>query len=51
MKAGKQYARVVWLNGTVINTVYFDGTCDNEYVRRSLIDHDGYDPGIKVTFV
>lgn len=38
----------VILNGKVIDTVWFQTICDAEYIRRSLIDHDGYDPRIKV---
>lgn len=30
------------------DTVYFTSDCDAEYVRNSLIDHDGYDPDIRV---
>lgn len=32
----------VILNGKVIDTVWFNKDCDADYVRRSLIDHDGY---------
>lgn len=31
-----------------LDTVFFDDTCDKEYVRQSLIDHDGYSPNIFV---
>lgn len=27
---------------TEINTVFYTDDCDEDYVRRSLIDHDGY---------
>jgi len=40
----------VILKGKVIDTVFYDNDCDAEYVRRGLIEHDGYDPGIKVSF-
>ena len=38
----------VILNGKVIDTVYYLPDCDAEYVRRRLIDHDGYDSNISV---
>ena len=31
-----------------IDTVYFSKGCAADYVRRSLIEHDGYDPRIVV---
>lgn len=38
----------VYLNGKLIDTVFFNRGCDRDYVRRSLIEHDGYDPNIVV---
>ena len=38
----------VILNGKVIDTVWFTKDCDADYVRRSLIGHDGYDYRITV---
>ena len=38
----------VYLNGHLIDTVFYDVDCDEDYVRRGLIDHDGYDSGIVV---
>ena len=38
----------VYLNGRLIDTVFYDKTCDTEYVRESLINHDGYNPNIIV---
>lgn len=38
----------VFLNGKKIDTVFFDDDMDAETVKRSLVDHDGYDPGITV---
>ena len=38
----------VTLNGKSIDIVHFDTNCDADYVKRSLIDHDGYDSGINV---
>lgn len=39
-------------NGKVVrlftDTVFFDDNCDADYVRRSLIDHDGYPADIVV---
>jgi hypothetical protein len=31
-----------------IDTVFFDDNCDREYVRQSLITHDGYSQNIQV---
>jgi hypothetical protein len=39
----------VMLNGKNIDTVFYDKDCDADYVKRGLIDHDGYDPGITVS--
>ncbi len=33
----------VYLNGKLIDTVFFNKTCDSQYVKDSLISHDGYD--------
>lgn len=30
----------------LIDTVFYNANCDQDYVTRSLIDHDGYDPSI-----
>ena len=38
----------VYLNGKLIDTVFYDADCDADYVRRGLINHDGYDPRIVV---
>jgi hypothetical protein len=35
-------------NGKVIDTVFYDKTCDLHYVRKTLIDHDGYPTDITV---
>ena len=37
----------VFLNGKHIDTVWFTGYTAEE-ARRSLIEHDGYDPRIRV---
>jgi hypothetical protein len=29
--------------------VFYDKNCDKDYVRNSLINHDGYDSAIKVS--
>lgn len=41
-------AWTVYLRGKEIDTVWFTDDCDDEYVRTSLINHDGYDPDISV---
>lgn len=32
-----------------IDTVFFNPDCDGDYVRDSLINHDGYHPDIVIT--
>ena len=43
----KQKAYIVYLNGKKIDTVFAKGY-DVEEMKKSLIEHDGYDPAIKV---
>lgn len=43
-----QVAWNVYLNGRLIDTVFYDNNCDKEYVRTSLINHDDYDSNIIV---
>jgi hypothetical protein len=38
----------VYLDGKLIDTVFQSGISDEEEVKKSLINHDGYDPGIEV---
>lgn len=38
----------VYLRGKYIESVFFDEDCDHDYVYSSLVEHDGYDPSIKV---
>jgi len=38
----------VYLDGKVIDTVFYTEDFDAEYVRQSLIEHDGYDSRIVV---
>ena len=38
----------VYLHGCLIDSVWYSATCDEDYVRRSLIEHDGYSPDIRV---
>lgn len=38
----------VYLNGKLIDTVFFMPDCDADYVRNSLTNHDGYDSRIVV---
>ena len=38
----------VYLNGQRVNCVFFIDTCDADFVRRSLINHDGYNVAIVV---
>jgi len=32
-----------------IDTVFYDDDCDEDYVRRGLVEHDGYDTHITVS--
>lgn len=38
----------VYNGGKLIDTVFYDADCDAEYVRRGLIEHDGYPADIVV---
>jgi hypothetical protein len=38
----------VFLKGKHIDTVFFDADCSKDYVLRSLISHDGYNPDITI---
>ena len=38
----------VYLNGKCIDTVFYQSSCDADYVRSGLIGHDGYDSAITV---
>jgi hypothetical protein len=48
-KASSSVAYNVYLYGKLIDTVFQSGASTVEEVKRSLIDHDGYDPAIRVT--
>jgi hypothetical protein len=41
-------AFTVYLNGKEIDTVFWVRTATVDEVKRSLINHDGYDPNIVV---
>ena len=38
----------VLLNGEEIDTVFFNAGCDVDYVKSSLVNHDGYPSDIDV---
>lgn len=44
----KQTAWDIYLNGKLIDTVFYDNDCDEWYVRDGLVNHDGYDSRIIV---
>ena len=44
----KMKAWIVTLDSHYLDTVFFEKSCDREYVRLSLINHDGYSPNIRV---
>lgn len=41
---GAMYGRM-----KLIDTVFYDDDCDQDYVRRGLIEHDGYPSNIIVS--
>lgn len=45
---GKQRAWDVILDGEVIDTVFYDSDMGESEVKRSLVNHDGYDSSIKL---
>ena len=38
----------VYLRGKLIDTVFYSASARVDEVKRSLVDHDGYDPAIVV---
>jgi hypothetical protein len=48
MRGIKQKAWLVYWRNKHIDTVYFLPTCDLDYVKTSLINHDGYPSDIVV---
>jgi hypothetical protein len=38
----------VYLNEKLIETVFFTKDCDIEYVKSSLVDHDGFSSEIRI---
>jgi hypothetical protein len=47
-KGNPMVAWDVYLGRKWVDTVYYTPDCDAEYVRKGLIDRDGYHPGIQV---
>lgn len=47
-RTGAHQAWNVYLHGKKIDTVFWVPSADADEVRRSLINHDGYDPAITV---
>ena len=45
---GVMQAWGVYLNGKLIDTVFYDSDCSAGYVRTGLVSHDGYDAHITV---
>lgn len=43
-----QTAWKVMLNGKEIDVVYYDNDMDADEIKQGLVDHDGYDPDIKL---
>lgn len=46
--AGAHTGWSVYLNGRFIDKVFYTSDCDAEYVKKSLVEHDGYNPSITV---
>ncbi len=44
----KHYPYDVILNGEAIDTVFYSGSENPDDVKKSLVNHDGYDPAIVV---
>lgn len=38
----------IYLHGKWIDMVFYDKSCDKEYVLDGLINHDNYHPGITI---
>lgn len=38
----------IYLHNKWIDTVFYDDDCEEWYVRKGLIEHDGYHPSIVV---
>jgi len=38
----------VFLNGKYYDTVFFEADMDEDTVKKSLINHDNYDPRIRI---
>lgn len=38
----------VYFKGRWLDTVFYTHDCGAEYVKRTLVNHDGYPPGIVV---
>ncbi len=47
-KMSKMSSFDVTLNGKWMDTVFYDSDISAEEVKKSLIEHDGYNPGIVV---
>jgi hypothetical protein len=45
------FAWEVYENTDYIDTVYFTDDCDENYIKNTLIDHDGYPSNIELQFI
>lgn len=48
MKAWDVYEPHTYRDDEHLDTVFYDNDCNAEYVRRGLVEHDGYPPDIYV---
>lgn len=44
----KAIAWNVYLHGKLIDTVFYDADCGEDYVYNGLVYHDGYDAAISI---
>ena len=52
LPSGNIRARLIQTGGEFdvyfVDTVFFDNDCDQQYVKQSLVDHDGFPSNIRV---
>ena len=45
---GAHTAWNVYRGSRLLTTVFYTADCDAEYVKRGLVDHDGFAPDIRI---
>jgi hypothetical protein len=52
MKTRKKQKEVkIYLHGKHIETVFYDDDCNKNYILNGLINHDGFNPEIKIKII